>query len=210
MFDCRRFTIPDITGQERTRERLMMAGEELMGQRGLGQVPLEEIASRAQQRNKYAVQYHFESREGLVEAIMNVRFQQIERRREALQQAIDPDDLDAIFAAFLYPLAEQTDAAGSHSFARFLLQFITRDEPLQRIMHPVSAAQEASPTVALFTRACAASGIDALTLYQRIQLFLPVPLRFLADQPGGPDQPVIPSDFPALIRMLTAALSVRI
>ena len=47
MFESRRCTIPDITGQEGTRERLMMAGEELMGRRGLGEVPLEEIAIRA-------------------------------------------------------------------------------------------------------------------------------------------------------------------
>ncbi|TXH01251.1 MAG: TetR/AcrR family transcriptional regulator [Rhodocyclaceae bacterium] len=210
MFESRRCTIPDITGQEGTRERLMMAGEALMGRRGLGEVPLEEIAVRAQQRNKYAVQYHFESREGLAQAIMDVRFRQIEMRRGELRRAIDPDDLDAIFAAFLFPLAEQTDRTGNRSFARFLLQFIARDEPLKQIMHPVTAAQDTSPTVALFTLACAASGIDPGALYQRIQLFLPVPLRFLADQPGGLDQPVIPEGFPALIRMLTAALSVRV
>ena len=202
-----RCTIPQITGHNGTRERLMMAGEALMGQHGLGKVPLEEIALHAQQRNKYAVQYHFGNRDGLAQAIMDVRFRQIEQRRGELLEAIDPADIHAILTAFIYPLAEQTDAQGQHSFARFMLQFITRDDPIAQIMHPVSAAQAGSPTVALFDMACRTIGIDAADLYERMKLFLPVPLGFLAGQPGGTDAPVIPPAFPGVIRMIAAALS---
>ena len=200
-----RCTIPEITGKHGTRERLMMAGEELMGMRGLSSVPLEEIANHAQQRNKYAVQYHFSSRDGLAQAIMDVRFQQIEARRKALAETIDPTDVQAIFTALIYPLAEQTDEAGRHTFARFLLQFITRDEPLEQIMHPIATAHSTSPTVALFEMACRAIAAQPLDLMRRIQLFLPVPLRLLAEQDGGP---VIPDELPHVIRMITAALSV--
>ena len=40
-----------------------------------------------------------------------------------------------------------------------------------------------------------------------MKLFLPVPLGFLAGQPGGTDAPVIPPAFPGVIRMIAAALS---
>ncbi len=202
-----RFTIPDITGRHGTRERLMMAGEALMGQRGFTSVSLEEIATQAKQRNKYAVQYHFGSRDGLAQAIMDLRFQQIERRRGELRQTVNPADRNAIFTAFLYPLAEQVDEDGRHSFARFLLQFIARDEAITQIMHPLSETQAESPTVALFTMACRAIGIEAMDLYDRLKLFLPVPLSFLAQQDGVTDAPVIPAQFPQVIRMITAALA---
>ena len=202
-----RFTIPDITGRSGTRERLMMAGEDLMGRRGLGNVALEEIAAHAQQRNKYAVQYHFGNRDGLAQAIMDVRFQQIEMRRGALRQSVDPADFRSILTAFIYPLAEQTDSEGNYSFARFLLQFIIRDDPIDQIVHPVSAARDNSPTLELFTMGCRAIGIDAGELYGRTRLFLPVSLRFLAEQKAGLKGPVIPPEFPQVVAMIAAALS---
>lgn len=203
-----RFTIPQITGRNGTRERLMMAGEDLMGQRGFDAVSLEEIAQQAKQRNKYAVQYHFGSRDGLAQAILDVRFRQIESRRAALSESVDPRDLRSIFTAFIAPLAEQTDSAGRHSFARFLLQFGIREGPADGIMHPVMATQDGSPTLDLFAMARRAIGIEAEELYERIKLFLPVSLRFLAEQEGGVDSPVIPPDFAQVIRMIAAALAV--
>lgn len=203
----RRFTIPDITGACGTRERLMMAGEHLMGQRGLTTVPLEEIARHAKQRNKYAVQYHFGSREGLAQAILDLRFEQIELRRGILRDGIDTGDIHALITALIYPIAEQMDEDGNHSFARFLLQFATREEPIPQIMHPITAARTDSPTVQLFALACRAIGIGENDLYRRIQLFLPVPLRLLAEQKAAPDQSVIPEELPRLITMITAALA---
>jgi AcrR family transcriptional regulator len=205
----RRFTIPDIAGTCGTRERLMMAGEYLMGQRGLTTVPLEEIARHAQQRNKYAVQYHFSSREGLAQAILDTRFQQIELRRAALRDEIDTTDIHALFTALIYPIAEQMDDGGNHSFARFLLQFVTREEPIPQIMHPITVSQKDSPTVQLFALACRAIGIGESDLYRRLQLFLPVPLRLLSEQKAAPDQSPIPEELPRLITMITAALAAK-
>ncbi|MGH6781308.1 MAG: TetR/AcrR family transcriptional regulator, partial [Sphingomonadaceae bacterium] len=51
-----------------TRERLMAAGEALIGLHGIDGVSLEDIARGAGQANKYAVQYHFGSRDGLIQA----------------------------------------------------------------------------------------------------------------------------------------------
>lgn len=203
-----RFTIPQITGHNGTRERLMMAGEDLMGLRGFDNVSLEEIAQQAKQRNKYAVQYHFGSRDGLAQAILDVRFRQIESRRAALRASVDPQDLRSIFMAFIAPLAEQTDSEGRHSLARFLLQFGMREGPVDGIMHPVMATQDDSPTLDLFAMACRAIGIEAAELYERIKLFLPVSLRFLAEQKAGPDSPVIPPDFAQVVAMIAAALAV--
>ena len=80
-----RFTIPQITGRNGTRERLMMAGEDLMGQRGFDAVSLEEIAQQAKQRNKYAVQYHFGSRDGLYRAVLVEALRRIAAELDATQ-----------------------------------------------------------------------------------------------------------------------------
>ncbi|OCC25601.1 hypothetical protein MB02_02940 [Croceicoccus estronivorus] len=209
MIRYERFTIPDITGQNGTRERLMMAGENLMGRRGFSNVSLEEIASHAKQRNKYAVQYHFNNRDGLAQAILNVRMQQVELRRKVLLRDVDPADIHSILTAFLYPLAEQTDGDGNCSFARFLLQFIVRDDPIDEIVHPVLASQTDSPTLQLFEMSRRAIGISDRELFKRTKLFLPVSLRFLAVQTHEDTQPVIPAGFPQVVRMIAAALAVQ-
>uniref|UniRef100_UPI0035C6F61D TetR family transcriptional regulator n=5 Tax=Nocardia seriolae TaxID=37332 RepID=UPI0035C6F61D len=47
------------------RERIILAAEQLIAERGPA-VPLRDIAAAAGQRNNSAIQYHFGSRDGLV------------------------------------------------------------------------------------------------------------------------------------------------
>ncbi len=67
-----------------TREQLLDAAEALFLERGLGDVSLREIVREAGQKNQSALQYHFGSRDGLINAILSRRVGQLELRRRAL------------------------------------------------------------------------------------------------------------------------------
>ncbi len=57
-------------GQD-TRSRLVDAAVQLYGTRGIGAVSLREISVAAGQKNPNALQYHFGSRDGLLQAIVD-------------------------------------------------------------------------------------------------------------------------------------------
>jgi AcrR family transcriptional regulator len=70
------------------KERMILIGEVVFADHGIAGASMREIASKAGQKNHYAVQYHFGSREGLVKAIFDYRMQQMEPARQAmLEQA---------------------------------------------------------------------------------------------------------------------------
>ena len=54
----------------RTREKLIAAAETLYGTRSIDAVSLREIAVSAGQKNPNALQYHFDNRDGLLQAIV--------------------------------------------------------------------------------------------------------------------------------------------
>jgi AcrR family transcriptional regulator len=56
-----------------SRVRLILTGERLIATYGLDAVSLRQVAAEAGAANTSAVQYHFGSKEGLVEAIMAYR-----------------------------------------------------------------------------------------------------------------------------------------
>ncbi len=61
----------------------MQAGQAPFAQRGIDLVSSREILALAKQRNQSAVQYHFGSRNGLVQAAFLKRFKKIDRMRGA-------------------------------------------------------------------------------------------------------------------------------
>lgn len=107
-----------------TRERLILAAERLFAERGIGGVSLREIGTAAGQRNNSAAQYHFDTKEGLVDAVYEFRMHPINDRRLALVQQIERDnrtgDLRALIEALVHPFAESL-RPGSY-YARFQAQ----------------------------------------------------------------------------------------
>jgi len=75
-----------------TRRALMQAAERLMATRGLGNVTIRQIVAAAKQKNESALQYHFKSLQGLIDAIHEARSEQVRQRRgEALEAALAKD-----------------------------------------------------------------------------------------------------------------------
>lgn len=144
------------------KARLAAAGEKLFGERGIDTIPLHEIATEAGQANKYAVQYHFEGRDGLIRAIFSLRIGAIEARQrelvgEAERRAL-LDDIGGLLELMFLPIAEQVDDDGRHSYARFLLQFITRPNFDHSLHHPLGARDD--PVGFVFDRLMAMLGLS--------------------------------------------------
>ena len=68
-------------GSSQTRERLVEAAVSLYGSRSIDAVSLREIGAAAGQKNSNALQYHFGSRDGLLQAIVDTHATGVEALR---------------------------------------------------------------------------------------------------------------------------------
>lgn len=104
------------------KERLIAAGEKLIGEYGLEGLSLRQVSVEAGLRNHYAVQYHFGDADGLVRAIIASRSPELEeRRKDILAQCETEDRLSTrdLLETFFRPLIESVGEDGIPHFARF-------------------------------------------------------------------------------------------
>ena len=106
-----------------TKDRILYAAEELFAQQGFASTSLRQVTSRADV-NIAAVNYHFGSKENLVNEVFRRRMDDMSRERlAALQQAVEahPGQLEPILAAFVEPaLAMAQDRHGGGAFIRVI------------------------------------------------------------------------------------------
>ncbi|WP_162527291.1 TetR/AcrR family transcriptional regulator [Sphingomonas solaris] len=118
---------------EATRLRILRAAERLYAARGFDGVSLREIAVAASQGNNNAVQYHFGSREKLIEAIFRQRVAEMEGEREEMLAQAERDgklgDVATLIAVLSLPHLTLCDARGHHPHAGFLLHYLVRRSP---------------------------------------------------------------------------------
>ncbi len=111
-----------MTNHFNTKERILHAAEDLFAQHGFAGTSLRQVTSRADV-NIAAVNYHFGSKENLVQEVFKHRMDEMsEKRLQALNQVIqkEPADLEGILLAFIQPaLALTLDRHGA-SFVRVL------------------------------------------------------------------------------------------
>lgn len=105
---------------------MIEAAERIVAEQGIGAMSLRAVQAAAGQRNKSAAQYHFGSRDGLVEAVVALRMAPINvRRRELLEALGDTPTLHDLVDALVRPSAEAVlETEGSH-WARFVLAGFT-------------------------------------------------------------------------------------
>lgn len=105
------------------REQMIDAAERLASERGLGAMSLRDVMAAAGQKNKSAAQYHFGSREGLVEAVIEARMAPVNERRLELLRALDSSpSVRDVTEVLVRPLAEAVVGERESWWARFLLQ----------------------------------------------------------------------------------------
>jgi AcrR family transcriptional regulator len=112
-----------------SRDLIVRAAERLFGERGIQAVSMREVAAASGQHNNSAVQYHFRSKDGLVDAIFRFRMASIDERRRAMLARLDaagrPVALRGLLEALVYPLAEAIGHDdGTSWYARFLRQVL--------------------------------------------------------------------------------------
>lgn len=109
---------------------LILSAEVAFARDGIDGASLREIAAKAGQRNHHAVQYHFGSREALVQAVFDHRMDQMEAARGAMLEAARRADRTgstrAIAEAIFLPQIELIDAYGDNSYAAFLSEYLLR------------------------------------------------------------------------------------
>jgi len=110
--------------RETTRAALIEAAETLFADSGVESVSLRQIGTAIGSGNTSVVFYHFGSKEALIEEIFMHRVPALEARRaELLAVAMrvgSARDLPTLVHALWWPVFEQTNADGRHSYAAFL------------------------------------------------------------------------------------------
>ena len=114
---------------------LILAGEAIFARDGIEGASLREIAARAGQRNHHAVQYHFGSRDALVQAVFDYRMDQMEPARGVMLSKAEAanllGDVRTIAEIIFLPQIELIDAFGDHSYAAFLSVYLLRYQARQ-------------------------------------------------------------------------------
>ena len=121
-----------------TKDRILYAAEELFAQQGFASTSLRQVTSRADV-NIAAVNYHFGSKENLVNEVFRRRMDDMSRERlAALQRAVEahPGELEPILAAFVEPaLAMAQDRHGGGAFIRVIARaYAESNDSLRKIL----------------------------------------------------------------------------
>ena len=121
-----------------TRERILGAAETLFAQHGFAGASLRQVTAAANV-NLAAVNYHFGSKDNLVEEVFRRRLDELNARRlDALARALDAPQptLERVLAAYIRPPLELSlDHDGGHAFMRVLARaFAEHDERLRKFL----------------------------------------------------------------------------
>jgi len=126
------------SNQFSTKDRILAAAEDLFAQHGFAGTSLRQVTSRADV-NIAAVNYHFGSKENLVNEVFRRRMDDMTALRLAqLQRALadQPGELRPILAAFVEPaLAMSQDRHGGGAFVRVVARaYAEKNDGLRKFL----------------------------------------------------------------------------
>jgi AcrR family transcriptional regulator len=121
-----------------TKERILGAAETLFARHGFAGASLRQVTSAANV-NLAAVNYHFGSKDNLIEEVFRRRLDELNARRlDALATALasGTPKLEDILGAFIRPaLALSLDDSGGHAFMRVLARaYAEHDDRLRKFL----------------------------------------------------------------------------
>lgn len=197
-----------------SRSALLDAGERLIAERGV-EVPLREIAAAAGQRNNSAVHYYFDSRAGLVEAIVDRRMNWLERRRLDMLAAHDAEgtghDPRALVIMLACPILELLRRDGVTHFGRFLE--VVRTHPVVADAHRLDGADRTAVRVIATRLSAALTDLPPRRRRGRLETMATVMFALVADYErtleSGARAPA-PADAAEIVDMILAMLTVPI
>ncbi|HEY4530389.1 MAG TPA: TetR family transcriptional regulator [Luteimonas sp.] len=152
-----------------TKDRILGAAEELFAQHGFMGTSLRQVTSRADV-NIAAVNYHFGSKENLINEVFRRRMDDMSGQRLAqLEQACRerPGELEAVLAAFVEPaLAVARDRQGGAAFIRVIARaYAEKNDGLRQFL-----SEQYGHVLREFARAIAqcVPGLEKERLYWRL------------------------------------------
>ncbi|MFI9503868.1 TetR family transcriptional regulator [Nocardia sp. NPDC052566] len=196
-----------------SRTALLDAGERLIAERGV-EVPLRDIAAAAGQRNNSAVHYYFDSRAGLVEAIVERRMNWLEDRRMHLLATHESDgtahDLRTLVAMLVLPILELTGQRRVTHYGRFLE--VVRAHPVIADIGRLAGADRAAVRIITTRLAAALAHLPPPRRRQRLETMATVMFALIADYERALETrlrtPAPESDAAEIVAMIVAMLTV--
>jgi AcrR family transcriptional regulator len=137
---------PELSAGEVTRQRILDAAELLFAEHGYANVSVRAATTKARQ-NLAAVNYHFGSKDGLLEAVYLRRGSLLNHERQQLLEEMEREtggssvELDDVFRAMLLPAIRWSadHKSGRSTFIRFLFRCYHESTPgLRRALPGVS------------------------------------------------------------------------
>lgn len=128
--------------EQSTKERLVLTGERLFAIHGIDGVSLRQIGAESGMANNSVVQYHFGSKERLIDAILVNRLNNLTERRELLFARVRSETLRSVAEAQLLPiveLAERTDC-----YYLMFLEQLERRGAMSQAVERLTADHQAS------------------------------------------------------------------
>ncbi len=127
-----------VSTQFSTKDRILSAAEELFAQHGFSGTSLRQVTGRADV-NIAAVNYHFGSKENLVNEVFRRRMDEMSAQRlEALKAALEgrPGELEPILAAFIEPALDVArDRQGGAAFVRVIARaYAEKNDGLRKFL----------------------------------------------------------------------------
>lgn len=104
-----------------TRAKILDAAEELFAQNSITGTSLLDIAKASEQKNRSALQYHFNNKEGLLDSVMDRHAYPILDHRNAMLDKLEAQGdytLKDLMLALIVPMADHLDKPGGANFLR--------------------------------------------------------------------------------------------
>jgi AcrR family transcriptional regulator len=119
-----------------TKDRILSAAEDLFATYGFTGTSLRQVTSQADV-NIAAVNYHFGSKENLINEVFRRRLDQLSAERIKALKAADPASLESILAAFIAPAMALTldRQGGGSAFVRVLARaYAEKNDGLRKFL----------------------------------------------------------------------------
>ncbi|MFI7670308.1 TetR family transcriptional regulator [Nocardia sp. NPDC049526] len=200
---------------EDPRAALLDAGERLIAERGVD-VPLRDIAAAAGQRNNSAVHYYFDSRSGLLEAIVDRRMNWLEDHRMGLLAQYEAEgtahEIRTLVAMLAAPILELIGTEQVTHYGRFLE--VVRAHPVIADARRLAGADRAAVRIIATRLDAALPQLPPRRRRQRLETMATVMFALIADYEraleAGVRTPAPDSDTAEIIDMIVAMLTVPV
>ncbi|MET9345714.1 TetR/AcrR family transcriptional regulator [Streptomyces termitum] len=169
------------TSGPETREKLIRAAEELFASRGVDGAQLRDITRLAGQANPSAVQYHFGSRAGLLDAVMAGRQERTEQVLRALPREAD-EDVRTLVTALVTAEASELRTDRGRRCLRVSAQLSHESGVRTGAPHPTLAGTAYWALIERIADRLADGGLPGPLLRERLDLALTVVGAAFADR----------------------------